>query len=979
MSKPITITIVLVCSLIAICKTSKADEYWQQDVHYKIAVTLKPDDHTLTGTQALVYKNNSPDSLPFVWFHLYPNAYKDNNSVYARESMKAGSSRFALASKEERGYIQIDTIRVGKQNLEWSYKENDETEMKVMLPAPLKSGESIEFDIKFFIKIPHIFSRFGHIGNHYEFVQWYPKIVVYDKKGWHPDGYHLTGEFYGEFGTFDVEVTVPENMTVAATGNLVSPESEIARLDSLAKLGAHLDSLRDEKQKKTIKNILKPIKETILDSTQKTLQFHAEKVHDFAWVADARFILKRGKYRNVTINVFVLPEHEHQGKEAVDYTFDTLENYGKHYGPYPYDQVSVVDGDVSAGGGMEYPNLTIINFGVPNWIRFLEMVIMHEVGHNWFYGMLGNNEMEEAWLDEGMNSFAENRYMEEKYGREGNMTNWPEYLGFMPQFSDRYLQSFLYYTFAANNAELPILTPAHQFKDNYVLVYAKASWMMDMLKYMLGDDKFDEVMQTYFARYQYKHPKTDDFIQVAEEVSGRELDWFFDQWLNTTYKSDFAIKKINKKKTSEGAKELSVTVEQKGMINMPGDLMIENRNGSKIYRRWHGTGKDTTFKITVTDWPKAVWIDPDDRILEVNNWNNRSPRQYSFRPFFDMPSFNKYQIFYGPTIWYEDDVDGLRTGIYLNGGQFRDFSGVKGYYQWSMKGAYGFSSEKFSYSVGFKHPVDWLGQFTRFELKGTDFEGQKYGSVGLNWRFMPYVLSDPRWQFKLHYFYQDVYNLDYVNEQDWTEGVTAGGMANLSYSSGHYRFPVKFNLSALRTSDALNSDSVFSKISLEIDQNFKWTRKLRSRLRLFGGYLDGAAGQQYKFHLSGGVAPTGPLAFVVDKGGRYSPQNYFFIEGDGSMRGYYRQHLSGNVIGAANFEMKIPYLPLTLFYDIGNVWNDVDEASFSDLKQDAGVELEIGLLQFHFPFWVSHPFDGEKKFKYRWLIGLQMSGFSITF
>ena len=979
MSKRITITLFLICCLFAISKTAKADEYWQQDVHYKIAVTLNPDDHTLTGTETLVYKNNSPNNLSFVWFHLYPNAYKDKNSIYARESMKVGSSRFALSSKQERGYIQIDTIRVGKQNLEWSYKEHDETEMKVMLPVPLKSGESITFDIKFFIKIPHIFSRFGHIANHYEFVQWYPKIVVYDKKGWHPDGYHLTGEFYGEFGTFDVEITVPENMTVAATGNLKSPESEIARLDSMAKFGFQIDSLREQKEKKTIKKILKQIKETILDSTQKILHFHAEKVHDFAWVADSRFILKRGKYRNVTINVFVLQDHEHQGKKAVGYTFDTLENYGKHYGPYPYDQVSVVDGDVSAGGGMEYPNLTIINFGTPNWIRFLEMVIMHEVGHNWFYGMLGNNEMDEAWLDEGMNSFAENRYMEEKYGREGNMTNWPEHLGFMPQFSDRYLQSFLYYTFAANNAELPILTPAHQFKDNYVLVYAKAAWMMDMLKYMLGDDKFDEVMQTYFARFQYKHPTTEDFIQVAEEVSGRKLDWFFDQWLNATQKTDFAIKKINKRKISNGVKELSVTVEQKGTINMPGDLMIENRNGTRIYRHWHGIEKDTTFKITVADWPKAIWIDPNDRILEVNNWNNRSPRQFSFRPFFDMPSFTKYQIFYGPTIWYEDDVDGLRTGIYLNGGQFRDFSGVKGNYQWSLKGAYGFSSEKFSYSVGFKHPVTWLGQFTRFELKGKDFEGQKYGEFGLNWRFMPYVLSDPRWQFKLNYFYQDVYNLDYVNEQDWSKGITSGGAANLSYSSGHYRFPSKFNLSALKTSEAFKSDSVFSKISLEIKQSFKWTRKLRSRVRLFVGYLDGAVGQQYKFHLSGGVTPTGPLAFVVDKGGRYSPQNYFFIEGDGSMRGYYRQHLSGNVIGTANFELKIPYLPLTLFYDIGNVWNDVDEASISDLKQDAGVQVSVGLLTFHFPFWVSDPLQGENNFKYRWLIGLKMSGLNITF
>ncbi len=969
---------ILPCFLISFTLATYGDSYWQQDVHYKIAVTLNPEDHTLTGKQTIAYKNNSPVSLSLLWFHLYPNAYKDNNSVYARELMEVGSSRFALASDEERGYINIDTIRVGKQNLEWSHKENDETEMKVILPSPLQPGESIEIYIKFFVKIPHIFSRFGYLGNHYEFVQWYPKIVVYDKKGWHPDGYHLIGEFYGEFGTFDVEVTVPENITVAATGNLMSPATEITRLDSMAKVGAHLDSLRESKEEKRIKKILKPIKDVTLPSTQKTLHFHAEKVHDFAWVADSRFILKRGNYRNVIINVYVLPSHEHQGKEAVKYTYDTLENYGKYYGPYPYAQVSVVDGGASSGGGMEYPNLTIINFGWPNWTRLLEMVIMHEVGHNWFYGMLGNNEMAEAWLDEGMNSFAENRYLEEKYGSEDNLTNWPRYLSFMPQVNDRYFQTFMYYLFAANNAEQPILTPAYQFKESYNLVYVKAAWVMDMLKYTLGEDKFDEVMQTYFARFQFKHPTTEDFIQVAEEISGRDLDCFFNQWLNTTNQSDLAIKKINKKKTNSGVKQIFLTVEQKSKINMPADLMLEDRNGSRMYRHWYGTGKDTTFQITVSEWPKFVWIDPDDRILEVNNWNNRSPRQFSFRPIIDLPSFEKYQIFHRPTVWYEDDVDKLRTGFVLSGGQFRDFDGFKGHYQWSLKAAYGFGSKKLSYYLGFKHPISWLGKFTKFDLKGTDFEGQKYASIGLNWRWSPYVVRDPHWSFQLKYFYQDVYNIDYVNAEDWTMGVASGGMANLGYSSGHYRFPFIFNLSALKTSEALKSDSVFTKISLEFSQNFKWTRRLSTRLRLFGGYLDGSAGQQYKFYLSGGLVPIGPLAFVVDRRGRYSPQEYYFVEGDGSMRGYYRQHLSGNVIGAANIEVKIPYLPLTLFYDVGNVWLDVDEIARSDFKQDAGLALNISLLKFHFPFWVSHPQEGEKKFEYRWLITLQTSGFDIT-
>ncbi len=604
---------------------------------------------------------------------------------------------------------------------------------------------------------------------------------------------------------------------------------------------------------------------------------------------------------------------------------------------------------------------------------------MHEVGHNWFYGMLGNNEMDEAWLDEGMNSFAENRYLEEKYGSEGNWTNWPPLLSFLPEVSDRYFHTFIYYMFAANKGEQPILTPAYQFKQSYVLVYSKAAWMMDMLKYLLGDDKFDEVMQTYFARYQFKHPTTEDFVAVAEEVSGRQLDWFFDQWLKTTNYCDFSIEKITKNRTSSGEKQLSVTIEQNGKINMPADLLVETKNGSKLMRKWYGTTKDTTFQFTVKNWPEYVWVDPEDKVLEVNNWNNRSPRQIGFRPFFDAPSFERYHIYYGPTVWYEDDVDGLRTGFFVNGGRFRDFSGLKGFYQWSLKGSYAFRSEKLNYSFSFRHPVSGLGNLTRFELRGKDFDGQKYGEFGLNWRWSPYINRDPQWRLRLQCFYQDVYNLDYVSQMDWTEGVTSGGTAILSYSSGHYRFPFRFKLSAVKTSKLLKSEFNFDKIYFEYNQNMKWTQKFYTQIRLFGGLLDGSPGNQDLFYLSGGLVPAGPLAFMVDRRGKYSPQNYYFVEGDGNMRGYYRQHLAGKVIGTANFQIKAPYLPVMIFYGVGNIWNDLDQVSISNLKQDAGLELDLKLLKFHFPLWVSHPLPGQKKLKYRWLISLRISGVSIGF
>ncbi len=356
-----------------------AGDYWQQDVAYQIKVTLDTEAHTLTGTELLTYTNNSPDSLPFIWLHTYPNAYRDDNSVYAREKRAAGSTRFHLAKKDERGFMEIRSLKLEGQELERREKPDDGTELQVFLPQPLPPGGKITLEIDFFVKLPFIFSRLGHIGRHYEISQWYPKMVVYDRFGWHPDGYHAIGEFYGEFGTFDVEITAPKDLVIAATGVLIEPQEEIEQLNELARQGAELDSLRKDGSKsalKKIKEIRKEVEKREKSEESKTVRFVAERVHDFCWCADNRFILKRGKYENVDINIYVLPKNEEKWKDAVSYVQNTLRLAGGWYMPFPYPQQSVVDGDLSAGGGMEYPMLTIISSGGSKFDRFLEEVIM---------------------------------------------------------------------------------------------------------------------------------------------------------------------------------------------------------------------------------------------------------------------------------------------------------------------------------------------------------------------------------------------------------------------------------------------------------------------------------------------------------------------------------------------------------------------------------------------------------------------------
>jgi len=333
--------------------------FWQQKVDYKIYCSLNVEERTLNISETLIYYNNSPVSLETLYFHLYANAYQDNNTTFAKELKKMGSYRFLKAKKSERGWI--DVISITSENNDALNFKIDETIMSVILDKPLSSGDSVVLKIESVLKIPKIFSRLGYKGKHFEIVQWYPKPCVFDKNGWHRQGYHAIGEFYGEFGSFDVTIELPANYVVASTGVFV-------------------DS-------------------SLVESNRKKLHFFAESVHDFAWVCDPDFEVEEREVDEIAIEIYYIKKFRKKWKNTGNYAIDAVSRYNRWYGKYPYKRLSVVQGYF--GGGMEYPNLVIVNGGEDNLTRQFELVIIHEIAHQWFYGILGSNEMDEAWLDEG--------------------------------------------------------------------------------------------------------------------------------------------------------------------------------------------------------------------------------------------------------------------------------------------------------------------------------------------------------------------------------------------------------------------------------------------------------------------------------------------------------------------------------------------------------------------------------------------------
>ena len=485
--------------------------YWQQEVNFTIDVTLNDKENTLDAYEKIEYINNSPDTLKFIWFHLWPNAYKNDRTAFSDQLLENGSTQFYFSDKEERGYINRLDFKVSNVTAQLEDHPQYIDIAKLVLPTPLAPGQKCIITTPFHVKLPYNFSRGGHDGQSYQATQWFPKPAVYDAKGWHPMPYLDQGEFYSEFGNFDVRITVPKNYVVAATG-------ELQNADEIDWLKAR-SNFTWTPAKEKIKNSSGQIKYVVekfppSDVATKTLQYKINNVHDFAWFADKRFIvshdtctLESGK----TIDVFTYYTEAQKTywANSVKFCKDATRFYSSQVGEYPYNIIQAVQGPESFGGGMEYPTITIISPEGSN--KDLDIVIAHELGHNWFYGILATNERDHPWMDEGMNTYYEQLYTKNKYG----------------SFSNK--EKALLETMEVTKNDQPVETVSEKFNvPNYDLVayYKTAEWMR-YVESKVGSKNFQNAMHQYFHQWQFKHPQPEDFQKTFTEAAGQASDSLF--------------------------------------------------------------------------------------------------------------------------------------------------------------------------------------------------------------------------------------------------------------------------------------------------------------------------------------------------------------------------------------------------------------------------------------------------------------------
>ena len=498
--------------------------YWQQQVDFNIDVTLNDKDHTLDGFVKMDYYNNSPDTLHYIWFHLWPNAYKNDRTAFSDQLLENGRTDFYFSNNDKRGYINRIGFKVNGTVARMEDHPQHQDIIKIVLPKPLAPKCSAKIQTPFHVQLPFNFSRGGHVGQSYQITQWFPKPAVYDRKGWHPMPYLDQGEFYSEFGNYEVQVTLPKNYVVAATG-VLQDEEEQSWLNKKITKPVICRDCREAKKQAIDKTQITSSKET------KTIHFKQHDIHDFAWFADKSFIvyhdsLQLAGGRNINVYTYHLPKTTEQNywAKSIQFTKNSILTRSKWLGEYPYDIVSVVEAEMGFDGGMEYPTITSVS-PVDNEPG-LEGVIEHEVGHNWNYGILATNERDHPWMDEGINTFYDDRYNNGESYTSKEEINKPT---FFTKRIPKDIASVAFKTMASNKKDQPVETTSEKFSEvNYGLVaYYKTGQWMQLLENELGIVMFDSCMHEYYRRWKFKHPYPEDLKKLMEEVSGRNLDTTF--------------------------------------------------------------------------------------------------------------------------------------------------------------------------------------------------------------------------------------------------------------------------------------------------------------------------------------------------------------------------------------------------------------------------------------------------------------------
>ncbi|MCB0698370.1 MAG: M1 family metallopeptidase [Chitinophagaceae bacterium] len=739
--------------------------YWQQDVHYTIDARIDEEKHIIEAKERLVYKNNSPDTLHYVYFHLWQNAFVKGSYLHMLE--RANKINPRLGEYEAQGLgCMIADLEADGENVEI---EIDNTIMKVWLAKPLYPGKEVTFTMDFSTywdkgatrRRMKMYDAWGF--THYNGVQWFPKMCVYDRKfGWDTHQ-HLNKEFYADFGTYDVKLNFPSNYIVEATGAIqnrkeVLPDTLREKLD--------VKNFKDKKWNEA-PSIIIPYKK----GERKTWHFQAMNVHDFAFTADPTYRINTKYWNGIECVGLVQEPHARGWQTSADYVAKIIKTFSEDFGMYAYPKMVAAD----AADGMEYPMLTLDGGSHPGY----KGLFVHEIGHNWFYGMVGNNETYRASLDEGFTQFLTAWGLTKLEGEVSNkrprkgVQKW----NYTPRTYTDLRVYTRYIVDALNQHEVPLNTHSNDFNNaihhegGYAQVYYKTATMLYNMQYVLGDTLFSNAMKNYFNQWKFAHPYFNDFRTSIIQYTKVDLNWFFDQWLETTKRPDYAICNIKK---LQGKDSFSIRFARKGEMQMPIDFTVVAKDGKKYgyhipntwfeketeattLHKWYGWGNwNSTYDahIQVPAGIKSVEIDTTQRladIYELDNYKSRclpfSPKALDLKPDLAQPMpVDRHHMHarLRPDLWW-NPVDGIKAGLHLHsdylGKMHRLQAGIwwnshilqyDKYKSFKSEGWYD-TYVPLNYSIDYQSPINRFTPDLELHLQSKLLDGLFYHRGGFEW------------------------------------------------------------------------------------------------------------------------------------------------------------------------------------------------------------------------------------------------------
>lgn len=579
---------------------------------YTIDVVLDPGARALSGSAVLHWRNPSRRAANELFIHLYLNAFS-NNRTTLMTGMREEAERFLARHTDPWGSIDLAAIYIGERNvtadLEYVRPDdgnaNDRTLARLPLAKPVRAGETIDVRFDFTARLPRLFMRSGHAAPFFFIAQWFPKAAVYKNGRWRAHQYHAESEFFSDFGTYDVTLTVPTPYILGYTGQVTGERNNG-------------------------------------DGT-KTVTVHAEDVHDFVWTADPRFHVIERPIGGVDVRLLLQPHHLDQTDRYLNALEAGLTRYAAWFGPYPYPVLTVVDpgpGGLGAGG-MEYPMLMTVAsaWWLPAGVRLPEVVTVHELGHQYWYGLVANDEVNDAWLDEGITSYVEGLIMDDTYGAEHSYIDlFGLGVGAVPLERFRYL--------AAGQWDA-IDKPSYAMLDRASYrstVYAKAALALHTIDRTLGGDRLREALRAYFRAWQFRHPSSQDFRELVDDAIDEDLTPLFSQLFDGTGVLDYAVARVDVTEVPplrptaqedaglapsapQARYRTEVIIERRGEVRVPVDIAVTFEDGVQTRESWNGL--DRWYRIDITSTHQAAYavVDPENKLpLDVNRLNNSRMR-----------------------------------------------------------------------------------------------------------------------------------------------------------------------------------------------------------------------------------------------------------------------------------------------------------------------------------------------------------------